>query len=95
MPSVRMRRASGKLKSGKVDDDQRVRRLARAHASTSCRERRKRLRDLRDRLGEPGDREAAIVGDQPSAGGGELRAAQARQRDARRRARSSRVSAPA
>ena len=58
--------------------------------------RREQPRQLGDRLGQAGDRELAVVVDEPAAGRGELRAAEAGDRRASgSSASSSRVSAPA
>ena len=69
------RARGGKLKSEIVDDDERVGRSGLA-ASTSRRFAARKCRHLRDDLGEAGDRQAAVVLEETSAGRGELRPAQ-------------------
>ncbi len=55
-------------------------------------QRRGRLRQLGDHLGESGDGEAAVIVEQLAAGGGELRSAESGDRQIRARARAARAS---
>ena len=65
------------IEVGIVDEDQRVRLLRRAAASTSCCSVANERGITLQRLGQAGDRQAVEVGDQPAAGGGEPLAAEA------------------
>ena len=72
----------GEIEVRKVDDDEGGRTLA-TGSSHETSQRPERPRDLRQSLGKSGYRQAPVVGDEPSAGSGELRSPETRDTDIR------------